>query len=648
MPVGVRRATHGDLATRLTSDDPAILAAALGLEPALVPPEVQAGFPTLQIVFDSAAAEHSAEDIWVVPATVTQQDRTANAWSVTVLDTPLVSSSWTPLKGRPVKRLGSFIVTAALAVGLLLVPTSASAAAGVCPKPSGVAPDTKVAILIHGWLGSEMVKGREILVPMLGDDWSTITYDYKAMNTLWPSSSLVAQCLSEFARDAQNMTGRDKPSVYFVGHSMGGIMARFALELYKEDVAKYAAGVVTLDTPHTGSPWGGSQVSMAVEAGAHWWNRNDGTKKDGAKCLSLHHPGSLPPECKYPPAMPEAVPIAQIAGNATITRTYFHFGRQRADIMTDGTVWLDSQVGYKKSLDDKQTNTVETSYTVYCDLAWGDAVTYSNVASPLATVTGKSARWLSGETLSLMQSGTTEIVKDFDSLVVLQAVSNMASCGHNVIPQDTEALTAAASYLKNWAAKTDSWLISAAGVAAGDIRHEPRRDRRSTRRTPPAVRRQPGRLVRLCVGRQYGPELHVRDRRRFRPVREDPWRPPDEQRGDHRVHRGRAARTRLHPRQRRPLRASIRVGRGWRSVRRRYRRRQGVLHRRRAAVFPSRLLHLTRSTGPGDPAVADATAEAERDGANGWPTRCPSPRMACRAAPSIDCRNGAAGASPGG
>jgi pimeloyl-ACP methyl ester carboxylesterase len=363
-----------------------------------------------------------------------------------------------------VKRLGSFIVTAALAVGLLLVPTSASAAAGVCPKPSGVAPDTKVAILIHGWLGSEMVKGREILAPMLGDDWSTITYDYKAMNTLWPSSSLVAQCLSEFARDAQNMTGRDKPSVYFVGHSMGGIMARFALELYKEDVAKYAAGVVTLDTPHTGSPWGGSQVSMAVEAGAHWWNRNDGTKKDGAKCLSLHHPGSLPPECKYPPAMPEAVPIAQIAGNATITRTYFHFGRQRADIMTDGTVWLDSQVGYKKSLDDKQTNTVETSYTVYCDLAWGDAVTYSNVASPLATVTGKSARWLSGETLSQMQSGTTEIVKDFDSLVVLQAVSNMASCGHNVIPQDTEALTAAASYLKNWAAKTDSWLISAAGV----------------------------------------------------------------------------------------------------------------------------------------------------------------------------------------
>jgi hypothetical protein len=84
----VSEPTLADLATRLTSDDPAILAAALGLEPGLVPPEVQAGFPTLQIVFDSAAAQHSAEDIWVVPATVTQQDGTANAWSVTVLDTP--------------------------------------------------------------------------------------------------------------------------------------------------------------------------------------------------------------------------------------------------------------------------------------------------------------------------------------------------------------------------------------------------------------------------------------------------------------------------------------------------------------------------------------------------------------------------------
>lgn len=87
-PVGVSEPTLNDLAARLTSDDPEVLAAALGLEPSLVPPEVQAGFPTLQIVFDSAAAQPTAENIWVVPATVTNPDGTTSAWSITLLDTP--------------------------------------------------------------------------------------------------------------------------------------------------------------------------------------------------------------------------------------------------------------------------------------------------------------------------------------------------------------------------------------------------------------------------------------------------------------------------------------------------------------------------------------------------------------------------------
>lgn len=198
----------------------------------------------------------------------------------------------------------------------------------------------------------------------------------------------------------------------------------------------------------------------------HWWNKNDGTAKDAAKCLSLHHPGSLPSGCKEPPALPADVPIAQIAGNVTITRTYLAYGRQRADIMTDGTVWLDSQVGYKKSLDNKQANTVESSHTVYCDYAWGDAVTVANQLTSGLLLNERAIRWMSGETLNLMQSGSPAVANDINSLIVLNAASHGASCGHNAIPHDGQAITAEANYLKAWAAKADGWLISAAGVGS--------------------------------------------------------------------------------------------------------------------------------------------------------------------------------------
>lgn len=341
-------------------------------------------------------------------------------------------------------RIGSLITTVAVAASLIVFPTPANAAWN-CPRPTGIVPQSNVAVLIHGWLGSEMTNEKPKLLEQLGVGWSVITFDYKTFNTAWPSSSSVAQCLSDFGQQAQSLTGRPDPSVYLVGHSMGGIMARFALNRENPDASTFAAGVVTIDTPHLGSPWGASGFSQSYEAMRSWW-----AKKDGAKCLALHHPGSLPPGCGYPPAIAEDVPLAQIAGNITLTRTWLTFGRQQADIMSDGIVWLDSQTGYKRSLDTPPTNSVE-SYTVRCAYSWGLLVGSVSQLTQLRNAGTPAVRWMTGETLSLMQSGTVAIAADRNAVAVLGAASLAAPCGHNVIPSDTEALAAAARYLKSWA-----------------------------------------------------------------------------------------------------------------------------------------------------------------------------------------------------
>lgn len=84
--LAVNDETLVDLSQRLTSSDPATLAAAVGLDPGDVPAAVYKDFPTLQITFDSTGAEQNG-NAWTVPATVTQADGAVTAWSVTIAET---------------------------------------------------------------------------------------------------------------------------------------------------------------------------------------------------------------------------------------------------------------------------------------------------------------------------------------------------------------------------------------------------------------------------------------------------------------------------------------------------------------------------------------------------------------------------------
>ncbi|MBB6390204.1 esterase/lipase family protein [Microbacterium thalassium] len=341
---------------------------------------------------------------------------------------------------------------------MLGLPPAAVAESG-CPQPQGNLAGKNVAVLVHGWLGTEMTDAEPILQSALGSDWRVVTFDYKALNTLWPSSSTVIDCLRLYARNAQTLTGKTVPSIYFAGHSMGGLMARFSFEPNSED-ADVVGGVVTIDTPHAGSPWGASMLGQFYQASQNWTGGGD-----AAKCLALHHPGALPSGCGYPPALADNVPIAQVAGNATLTRTYFMTGRQEVDIMSDGIVWLDSQVGYARSLDTAPTNAVEGSYVVRCDYGWGPAVaTASTLFSGIGSASTASYRWWTGETFNLIQSGSPTITADKNAIAVLAALGSQASCGHTKIKTNPEALSAVAGYLKDWAAAANRWVITGDGI----------------------------------------------------------------------------------------------------------------------------------------------------------------------------------------
>lgn len=344
------------------------------------------------------------------------------------------------------RRISAFLVTLVLAAGIVAAPSPASAAWS-CPQSPGNVAGKNVAVLVHGWLGVDMEPSRPILQAELGDGWTVVTFDYQALNTLWPSSSVVAQCLSNFAFQIQESTGNSEPSVYIVGHSMGGLMARFGLNSESADAAASIGGVVTLDTPHTGSPWGASMLGRIWQTANNWTGGGD-----AAKCLALHHPGSFPPGCAYPPALPESIPVAQVAGNVTLTRTWFTTGRDQVDTMSDGIVWLDSQVGYKKSLDKPPANTVESSYVVRCEYAWGSAVaTASNLFGDIGSTATASYRWWTGETFNLIQSGSPAFTTDKNAAAVLAAAGSGSSCGHNAIKTNPEALRATAAYLNGWA-----------------------------------------------------------------------------------------------------------------------------------------------------------------------------------------------------
>lgn len=115
----------------------------------------------------------------------------------------------------------------------------------VGPQPT--APVVTPVVLVHGYLGTAAVWGP--LVRRLHADGfvSIFTLGYDAL------SAGVPQLAVELADHvATIMRGVQRPGVHLVGYSLGGVVARYAVQRLELD--RITRTVATIATPHRGSP----------------------------------------------------------------------------------------------------------------------------------------------------------------------------------------------------------------------------------------------------------------------------------------------------------------------------------------------------------------------------------------------------------
>lgn len=358
---------------------------------------------------------------------------------------------------RGTRRVLSAIAATLLAAVLLVPAQAALADHNGCnhnPDANGLnlGGREKVAVLIHGWAGEAFTTTQEKLDPLLDDEeWAITTFSYPETNTQWPDKTTAAECLRTYLKEIDAASGRGEATIYLVAHSMGGILARFALDPEKDPTIRtIVAGVVTLDTPHLGSPFGGTNLAKWIQTR----QTGDG-EGDAWRCLARHHPGTLPGGCGYAPYVPNEIPVSQIGGNVTLRRSFYGWGERTWDLNSDGIVWSASQIGYVASNDVPATDQQVTSQRVNCVMdsyGWIDAV--GAAKGPL----GFEAAILA------MMAGATEPSQSLAGALDLAFFAKDAACGHVGIPTSDIGVAAIADALGQIPTRLPRWTIDSTGV----------------------------------------------------------------------------------------------------------------------------------------------------------------------------------------
>lgn len=219
--------------------------------------------------------------------------------------------------------------------------------------------DRHPLVFVHGWLGNddEWPVTATMIEDRVPDTFDLMSFDYSAADSEWAASPRIAGCLAQYlrriSRAHQDIGGAGK--VFVVGHSMGGLAARFASSAdYGGSPAagSVLAGIVTIATPHLGSAWGGSAAAALWQSGDELLaGRFPGLVRNprshAARCLARHDgERRLPEGCAYPPYAPQRVPVSQIAGNTVLHRTLLGEPLHDLDIRGDGQVGIYSATGY--------------------------------------------------------------------------------------------------------------------------------------------------------------------------------------------------------------------------------------------------------------------------------------------------------------
>jgi pimeloyl-ACP methyl ester carboxylesterase len=371
---------------------------------------------------------------------------------------------------------------------------------GSDPVPAQIA--SRPVILVHGWTSSagdpEIHTAAQQLERRLGSGYEVYRFDYGAVATYWAAQPEIAGCLADYIHsvsDAFTAAGGDG-KVAVVTHSMGGLAIRFAADP-KYGITNRLAGVVTLDAPYLGSPWGGTLPARVKELADHITSAT--TQKihggpgfpmrsgaaDAATCLAPRTAHDTPSNgCAVPPYLPKATPVTAIVSNINLQPSLFGFslGGTKLSIESDAIVPQTSQGGYVVSAAGNPTGEQVAVSDISCtittdDIAhwWGviadamDAFGFETVGGALNLTTNTVTNFFT----TYFAAGDVLAGRNGPALTEYTAAAVFAApCSHINVPTYGPALDAAAAavqqyakpYVNNLLYDEQGWKVSLTGL----------------------------------------------------------------------------------------------------------------------------------------------------------------------------------------
>jgi pimeloyl-ACP methyl ester carboxylesterase len=372
------------------------------------------------------------------------------------------------------RRLLAVVLAVLTALTLVAVPADAADTPKTCPDGLTVVdptvdPTTQPVVFVHGlnadasaWAPmTSILKGRTD-----AKRYTFLTFDYQYLHSSWASHPGIAACLARFIHQVSAAAGGQK--VLVVAHSMGGLAIRFASDSDSVDTITgdplsgpippgMLGGVVTIDTPALGSPFGGPVTSGVLSI--YLANAGVGQVKDAPNdailCLAEHGKNSdLAPPCRTAPYLPAGVPLHQISGNIIFNRPMFGTSIS-APLGSDGIVGVASQDGYQGSGPGgtQDPGTTVTTFDRQCLTTVG--------AGGLLGLTGLAAAGLVALVWSagVAVADAPEVAVGIGvgaSAAAFSAISfygySTSQCGHNTMLQGQEIAGDVAAALRRWAA----------------------------------------------------------------------------------------------------------------------------------------------------------------------------------------------------
>jgi pimeloyl-ACP methyl ester carboxylesterase len=377
------------------------------------------------------------------------------------------------------------VLICALLATLLPQPAAASIAATcetttALPREPG---SRHPVVLVHGWNGgpSGMSRAGDAIASALKGRVEIYAFDYHRHSDNWAADDEVSGCLAAFidaiSRSSAGHGGDGK--VYLVGHSMGGLAIRYASArtIDGRRVGDEIGGVVTLDTPHLGSYWGGSWygklVTNTLGALSREWAPMPSPESDATRCLAHHEGGAtFPSACgSTPPYLPRTAPLQQISGQVSVTRTFLGIPLYTYSMDGDSIVDTSSEGGYIYSGPTKKADYGPAHITqVPCTIEAGQLIALATAnKAPFLGLVIEGVADVGVDNAAMDDIGSGRVGPALAAMLIVANV--FAGCSHLHITSEPQALKATTDQLTEWMDTVDNPPLAFTGAKGFTVVH---------------------------------------------------------------------------------------------------------------------------------------------------------------------------------